>query len=106
MYRWMLSAALLIFVALPALATSLALSLKDVPDEPRATIAKEMARKSAQDTQASDTNSNSHNTSNAASKNSGCTMDIGSSAQPSRNPPLAQRNTIVVITGPVMQTCK
>jgi hypothetical protein len=103
MNRFVFSAALL---ALPALASAQALNLKDVPDDARATIIKEMTRKNIvkqqQGTQGTDANDDMFGPPRPGSKGGGCNMDVGSQDQPSR----AQRRTITVVTGPIVQICK
>jgi len=91
----------LAFRALPALATPQAMSLKDVPDDARATIVKELARKKTQEAEASDGSSDTTESGSAKSKG-GCSMEVGSQDQK----PAAQRRTITVISGPVVQICK
>jgi hypothetical protein len=92
--------------ALPELASAQALNLKDVPDDARATIIKEMTRKNIvkpqQVTQGTDANDDMFGPPRFGSKSSGCNMDVGSQDQPSR----AQRRTITVVTGPIVQICK
>ena len=96
------SFALVLALAQPALASPQAMNLKDVPEDGRATIIKELARKNTQQqAQARDASDDEGDTGGNKSK-SACTMDVGSQSQ--RSP--AQRRTITVVTGPVVQICK
>lgn len=94
----------------PALANAQALNLKDMPDDVRATIIKEVARKHMakqsttdnQQNQSADANDDPVGPPRTGSKSGGCNMDVGSQDQPSRG----QRRTITVVTGPIVQFCK
>ena len=94
--------ALLAFPVLPLLATPQAMNLKDVPDDARATIAKELARKKTQEAESADGTSGDTSEPGGGKSKAGCSMEVGSQSQR----PAAQRRTITVISGPVVQICK
>ena|SRR5438477_407283 len=98
MHALVLSVALF---ALPALASAQAMNLKDVPDDSRATITKELARKNKLEKQGGDANESTSGQANSDAKG-GCNMDVGSQDQSSRG----ARRTLTVVTGPVVQICK
>lgn len=96
----------------PTLAFAQAYSLKDMPDEVRATIIKEMSRKNLVKQEQTDTDAlekqsgipddESYGPRRAGTRGGGCKMDVGSQDQPSRG----QRRVTTVITAPVVQICK
>lgn len=99
--------------ALPTLAPAQALTVKEMPDDVRATIAKEMSRKhlansiqkpgaSAPSSSANDDEPVTRRRAGSAPNSGGCNMDVGSQDQPSRAP----RRTVTVVSGPIVQICK
>jgi hypothetical protein len=88
--------------ALPAFASPQAMSLKDLPEDARASITKELARKNRQqDAQGTEASGDGTGAAKAGGKN-GCTMDVGSQNQPSPG----ARRVVTVVTGPLVQICK
>lgn len=95
--------AALFVVPVPAAhASPQALSLSDVSDDARATIAKELARKNRQQKASGGDASEDESDPRGARSTGGCNMDVGSQNQ--RSP--ASRRTVTVITGSVVQICK
>lgn len=87
---------------LPALASPQATNLKDLPEDARASITKELARKNnQQDAHASETSDDGGARAGRSNKN-GCRMDVGSQNQSSSAP----RRVVTVVTGPLVQICK
>ncbi len=99
----------------PTFVCAQALNMKDMPDDVRALVLKEMSRKNLvkqeqQDTtklekKATETDESEEETygrRGASGKQSGCKMDVGSAETPSRSP----RKVTTVVTAPIVQICK
>lgn len=79
------------------------LNLQGLPDDARATVVKELARKRLMEAQYGQSDPSGESpVSAAARKKDECKMDINSDAQPSAG---GRRNTTTVITGSVVQIC-
>jgi len=97
--KHLLVAALLLGNA--GLAAAQAMSLKDLPDESRAAIAKELARKRVLERQ-KQADAPDDTTPGPRRKNDECNLDIAAADPTARG---ARRNTTTVITGSVVQIC-
>lgn len=85
---------------------SMALSAKDLPDDVRASIAKEMAKaKQFKDESRKDSNGNLiEDETNGDRRSGSCQMDVGSSEKP-RAGQRAPSRTVTVVQGNVIQLC-
>lgn len=101
MFRITCFIAMLLIPPITATASPQALNLKEVPDDARATIAKELARKNKQQAQEGAASEDGGGSNRGGAKG-GCSMDVGS--QKPSSP--AQRRTITLVTGPIVQLCK
>ena len=77
-----------------------ALALQDLPDDTRATVKKELARKVTV-ADAKDNAAVEGPTRPGGRSQSGCAMTIGSPESPSRG----KRDVVVVVTKPIVQLC-
>ena len=77
-----------------------ALGLQDLPDDVRATVKKELARKSGAATAANDDPALADMPSDRRSK--GCSMSLAATETPSRG----RRDVVFVATRPIVQVCK
>jgi hypothetical protein len=89
-----------------AAAGSMALSTKDLGDDVRASIAKEMAKaKQFKDEQRKDSNGNPIEDEGGGSRtSSSCQMDVGSTEKP-RAGQRAPARTVTIVQGNVIQMC-
>jgi hypothetical protein len=107
--------ATIVLLSTPSLVDAQALNMKDMPDEVRALVLKEMSRKNLVKQEQQDTNrlekkgaetdeseEETYGRRGASGKKSGCKMDVGSSDTPSRG----QRKVTTVVTAPIVQICK
>lgn len=87
-------------------AGSMALSTKDLSDDVRASIAKEMSKaKQFKDEQRKDSNGNPiEDDANGDRRSSSCQMDVGSSDKP-RAGQRAPTRTVTVVQGNIFQLC-
>jgi hypothetical protein len=92
-----------LLVAGPAIAGRATTDLADIPDEPRAMMAKERARTSNIKADSNDAESGS-NRGALNSRKGGCSIDVGNTN--SRPGQINSKPTPVIITGPVVQLCK
>jgi len=89
-------------LSLPAIAGPEAMDLKDLPDDARAAISKELARKNRQAESTDVVDQPDPSQGGKGRGRQSCTMDIASQDKPSP----ASRRVIAVITGPLVQICK
>lgn len=95
----------LLLLAFCGLTPAQALNLKDVPDDARATVLKELARQRLQASHQADgvmTGESVFGTGSSGKKNNDCKLDVGSNTRPTQP---GGRNTTTVITGSVVQIC-